>query len=45
MCEVIRDYAFRKSDLPLIVSLEVHCSKKQQEILVETRGITGVSTR
>lgn len=35
VCEVIRDYAFRASELPLIVSLEVHCSQPQQEIMVE----------
>ncbi|KAK4545674.1 hypothetical protein LTR36_002627 [Oleoguttula mirabilis] len=35
VCEVIRDYAFRNSDMPLIVSLEVHCSQPQQEIMVE----------
>jgi hypothetical protein len=35
VCEVIRDYAFVYSDLPLIVSLEVHCRHEQQEIMVE----------
>lgn len=35
VCEVVRDYAFKKSDLPLIVSLEVHCHPPQQEIMVE----------
>lgn len=35
VCEVIRQYAFRTSDLPLIVSLEVHCDKGQQEKMVE----------
>ncbi|KAK3704436.1 1-phosphatidylinositol 4,5-bisphosphate phosphodiesterase beta-4 [Vermiconidia calcicola] len=35
VCEVVRDYAFVKSELPLIVSLEVHCSHEQQEIMVE----------
>jgi hypothetical protein len=35
VCEVVRDYAFRASDLPVIVSLEVHCSVAQQEIVVE----------
>lgn len=35
VCEVIRDYAFVASDYPLIVSLEVHCSHEQQEIMVE----------
>lgn len=35
VCEVVRDYAFYSSELPLIVSLEVHCSRQQQEIMVE----------
>lgn len=35
MCEVVRDYAFKNTDLPLIVSLEVHCGPPQQEIVVE----------
>ncbi len=35
VCRVIRDYAFRSSDLPLIVSLEVHCDAAQQQIMVE----------
>lgn len=35
VCEVVRDYAFVATDLPLIVSLEVHCSHEQQEIMVE----------
>ena len=35
VCEVIRDYAFHASDLPLIVSLEVHCTAGQQEVMVE----------
>lgn len=35
VCEVIRDYAFCSSNMPLIVSLEVHCSQPQQEIMVE----------
>jgi hypothetical protein len=34
VCEVIRDNAFVASDLPLIVSLEVHCRADQQEIMV-----------
>lgn len=32
---VVRDYAFRKTDLPLIVSFEVHTSHAQQETMVE----------
>lgn len=35
VCEVVRDYAFVSTDMPLIVSLEVHCSHEQQEIMVE----------
>jgi len=35
VCEAIRDYAFIVSDLPVIVSLEVHCSSQQQEVMVQ----------
>ncbi|KAI8940554.1 hypothetical protein NX059_004231 [Plenodomus lindquistii] len=35
VCMTIRDYAFKVSNLPLIVSLEVHASTEQQEIMVE----------
>lgn len=35
VCATIRDYAFVSSHLPLIVSLEVHTSPEQQEIMVE----------
>ncbi|KAI1814259.1 PLC-like phosphodiesterase [Poronia punctata] len=35
VCEAIRDYAFVVSDLPVIVSLEVHCSSQQQEAMVQ----------
>ncbi|KAI3324199.1 PLC-like phosphodiesterase [Xylariaceae sp. AK1471] len=34
VCEAIRDYAFVVSDLPVIVSLEVHCNSQQQEMMV-----------
>ncbi|ORY61699.1 PLC-like phosphodiesterase [Pseudomassariella vexata] len=34
VCQTIREYAFAVSDLPLIVSLEVHCSAEQQEAMV-----------
>ncbi|KAK3997336.1 PLC-like phosphodiesterase [Cladorrhinum sp. PSN332] len=34
VCMAIRDYGFRVSDTPLIVSLEVHCSAEQQETMV-----------
>ncbi|KAL4901311.1 hypothetical protein BDW74DRAFT_85064 [Aspergillus multicolor] len=35
VCYAIRDSAFVVSDLPVIVSLEVHASLEQQEIMVE----------
>lgn len=35
VAEVVRDYAFRKTDLPLVVSFEVHTSHAQQEVMVE----------
>ncbi|KXH61685.1 phosphatidylinositol-specific phospholipase C [Colletotrichum salicis] len=35
VCETIRDYGFHSADTPLIVSLEVHCSAEQQEIMVK----------
>ncbi|KAL6159416.1 hypothetical protein ACJQWK_05750 [Exserohilum turcicum] len=35
VCATIRDYAFTVSNLPLIVSLEVHAGPEQQEIMVE----------
>ncbi|KAF2196899.1 PLC-like phosphodiesterase [Delitschia confertaspora ATCC 74209] len=35
VCATIRDYAFVTSDLPVIISLEVHTSPEQQEIMVE----------
>ena len=35
VCEVVRSYAFKRTTLPLIVSLEVHCSPTQQEIVCE----------
>lgn len=35
VCATIRDYAFKASKLPLIVSLEVHTCPEQQEIMVE----------
>lgn len=35
VCATIRDYAFAVSNLPLIVSLEVHAGPEQQEIMVE----------
>ncbi|KAF2459858.1 PLC-like phosphodiesterase [Lineolata rhizophorae] len=35
VCKTIRDYAFVASKCPVIVSLEVHTSHEQQEIMVE----------
>ncbi|KAI1111712.1 PLC-like phosphodiesterase [Nemania sp. NC0429] len=40
VCEAIRKYAFVVSDLPIIVSLEVHCSTQQQEIMVRIMNET-----
>ncbi|KAI1387853.1 PLC-like phosphodiesterase [Hypoxylon trugodes] len=34
VCEAIRESAFVVTDLPLIVSLEVHCCQQQQEAMV-----------
>ncbi|KAF4457459.1 hypothetical protein F53441_509 [Fusarium austroafricanum] len=34
VCEAIRDSAFTVSDLPVIVSLEVHCNQEQQQCMV-----------
>jgi hypothetical protein len=35
VCYAIRDSAFASTELPLIVSLEVHASLEQQEVMVE----------
>ncbi|KIW92225.1 uncharacterized protein Z519_07209 [Cladophialophora bantiana CBS 173.52] len=35
VCHAIRDSAFLSTELPLIVSLEVHASLSQQEVMVE----------
>ena len=35
VCVAIRDSAFAATDLPLIVSLEVHCGQQQQELMVK----------
>ncbi|CAD6581060.1 MAG: hypothetical protein ASARMPRED_000408 [Alectoria sarmentosa] len=35
VCQAIQEAAFLKSDLPIIVSLEVHAGAEQQEIMVE----------
>ncbi|KAF5672054.1 phospholipase [Fusarium heterosporum] len=34
VCQTVREHAFTTSDLPLIVSLEVHCSPLQQSAMV-----------
>ncbi|GAB7336396.1 hypothetical protein MBLNU13_g09116t2 [Cladosporium sp. NU13] len=35
VCQTVKDYAFASSDLPLIVSLEVHCTPLQQHAMVD----------
>ncbi|KAF9880831.1 1-phosphatidylinositol-4, 5-bisphosphate phosphodiesterase gamma-2 [Colletotrichum karsti] len=35
VCNTVREHAFVVIDLPLIVSLEVHCSPEQQAIMVQ----------
>jgi len=35
VCVAIRDSAFVVTDLPLVVSLEVHCGPQQQELMVK----------
>ncbi|KAF4472701.1 phospholipase C [Fusarium albosuccineum] len=35
VCQVVKEYAFSVTDLPLIASLEVHCSPAQQESMVD----------
>ncbi|OAA58588.1 phospholipase c [Niveomyces insectorum RCEF 264] len=35
VCAAIRAHAFRTTDLPLIVSLEVHCNGQQQDVMVQ----------
>ncbi|KAF6838073.1 phospholipase c [Colletotrichum plurivorum] len=35
VCETIRDYGFKTANTPVIVSLEVHCSAQQQEVMVQ----------
>ncbi|KUI64817.1 1-phosphatidylinositol 4,5-bisphosphate phosphodiesterase 1 [Cytospora mali] len=35
VCTTIRDHAFAVTDLPLIVSLEVHAGTQQQEVMVQ----------
>jgi hypothetical protein len=35
VAKVVRDYAFYKTDLPLIISFEVHTSHEQQEVMVD----------
>ncbi|RBR19764.1 hypothetical protein FVER53590_13780 [Fusarium verticillioides] len=34
-CQLIRDFAFVGTDLPLIVNLEVHADSRQQELMVK----------
>lgn len=35
VCATIREHSFATSDLPLIVSLEVHCNAQQQDVMVQ----------
>lgn len=35
VCTTIKNNGFAVSDLPLIVSLEVHCNKEQQEVMIK----------
>ncbi|EFX00466.1 phospholipase c [Grosmannia clavigera kw1407] len=35
VCATIREYGFRTTEMPLIVSLEVHCSAQQQAVMVQ----------
>ncbi|CAK7207368.1 hypothetical protein SEUCBS139899_010178 [Sporothrix eucalyptigena] len=35
VCATIREYGFKTTDLPLIVSLEVHCTAQQQDVMVQ----------
>ncbi|KAK7750442.1 hypothetical protein SLS62_007631 [Diatrype stigma] len=35
VCQAVREAAFEKSSLPLIVSLEVHADPEQQEVMVQ----------
>jgi phosphatidylinositol phospholipase C, delta len=35
VCKAIRESAFQTTDLPIIVSLEVHCDFEQQEVMVQ----------
>lgn len=35
VCQAIRESAFQTTDLPVIVSLEVHCDHEQQEVMVQ----------
>lgn len=35
VCATIRKHAFEASDLPLIISLEVHCNAEQQAVMVD----------
>jgi phosphatidylinositol phospholipase C delta len=34
VCETVKEHAFTTSDLPVVVSLEVHCTPPQQQLMV-----------
>ncbi|KAK7976580.1 hypothetical protein PG989_015043 [Apiospora arundinis] len=35
VCRAVKEHGFATSDLPIVVSLEVHCTPPQQDIMVE----------
>jgi Phosphatidylinositol-specific phospholipase C, X domain len=39
VCRGIREYAFEVSELPVIISLEVHCCIEQQKKMVEVSSL------
>lgn len=45
VCKAIAKYSFVTSDLPIIVSLEVHCSIEQQNKMVEVQSFDSKLSR
>ena len=45
VCQAIAKYAFVTTDLPLIISLEVHCSIEQQKKMVEVLCLPHISSQ